>query len=168
MSFRLQRLTFLTPLVALGLAITGCDDESYVEPPIVDQPNGPQNQLVVVSDVRPPAISGGTLAVTRDGLSAVVSDPDRDRVVLVDLATYEVKKEIALEAGDEPGRVIEDAAGVAHVALRRGGAIVSIDISTGDVLARREVCAAPRGVASFAPSRRVERLARGQYPCRSA
>jgi hypothetical protein len=147
MSFRLQRLTFLIPLAAL----TACDEETTNQPPIVDPPTDPENQLVIVSDVRPPAISGGTLTVTHDGLVAVVSDPDRDRVVLVDLADASVKKEIALEAGDEPGRVIEDANGVAHVALRRGGAIVSIDIAAGEIVARREVCAAPRGVASFAP-----------------
>ena len=34
---------------------------------------------------------------------------------------------VALNAGDEPGRVVADAAGRVHVALRRGGALVSID-----------------------------------------
>ena len=150
MSLRIKRLTFLTPLFALGLGV-GCDDESSVAPPFVDPPNDPENQVVIHSDVRPPAISGGTLAVTRNGLTAIASDPDRDRIVLVDLSTNAVKKEIPLESGDEPGRVVEDALGIAHVALRRGGAIVSIDVDSGDVLGRREVCAAPRGVVSFAP-----------------
>ena len=35
----------------------------------------------------------------------------------------------------------------AHVALRRGGALVSIDPATGTILERRAVCAAPRGIA---------------------
>jgi hypothetical protein len=52
-----------------------------------------------------------------------------------------------LTPGDEPGRVVEDAAGRAHVALRRGGAIVSIDVASGTIAARRSVCAAPRGIA---------------------
>ena len=55
--------------------------------------------------------------------------------------------DIALSAGDEPGRVVVDAAGRAHVALRRGGALVSIDTVSGTLLQRRAVCAAPRGTA---------------------
>ena len=54
---------------------------------------------------------------------------------------------VALNAGDEPGRVVADSAGRAHVALRRGGALVSIDTTTGEILQRRSVCAAPRGAA---------------------
>ena len=50
-----------------------------------------------------------------------------------------------LTPGDEPGRVVEDAAGHAHVALRRGGAVVSIDVAAGTIVGRRAVCAAPRG-----------------------
>ena len=54
---------------------------------------------------------------------------------------------VPLAAGDEPGRVVADAAGRAHVALRRGGALVTIDTATGALLDRRAVCAAPRGAA---------------------
>jgi Cytochrome c len=151
MSLRIQRLSFLTPLLAVGLALSGCEDEYPTEPPVIDPPTAPENQLVVISDVRPPPISGGTLLVSHDGLNAIVADPDRDRIVLVDLASSDIKKEITLEDGDEPGRVIEDGSGRAHIALRRGGAIVSIDIATGELLGRRNVCAAPRGLASFAP-----------------
>jgi hypothetical protein len=94
----------------------------------------------------PPAISGGTLRVLADGKTVVAADPDRDRVYVVDLTTREVKSTIMLQKGDEPGRVVADAAGRVHVALRQGGALVSIDPAAGTVLARREVCAAPRGV----------------------
>jgi hypothetical protein len=52
-----------------------------------------------------------------------------------------------LTPGDEPGRVVEDGAGRAHVALRRGGAVVSIDVASGTIAGRRSVCAAPRGLA---------------------
>ncbi|WP_234023159.1 c-type cytochrome [Sorangium cellulosum] len=95
----------------------------------------------------PPAISGGTLAVSRDGLTAVAADPDRDRVWIVALQERKLRAEIALEKGDEPGRVVEDAAGRFHVALRRGGAVVSIDASGGPLADRRAVCPAPRGIA---------------------
>jgi hypothetical protein len=102
---------------------------------------------VVHAQVAPPAISGGTLRVLPDGHTAVASDPDRDAVYLVDLTAKAVTATIALSPGDEPGRVVVDAAGRAHVALRHGGALASIDTVSGTLLQRRDVCAAPRGVA---------------------
>ncbi|WP_437675544.1 c-type cytochrome [Sorangium sp. So ce131] len=95
----------------------------------------------------PPAISGGTLAVSGDGLTAVAADPDRDRVWIVDLKERKLRAEIALSKGDEPGRVVEDAAGRFHVALRRGGAVVTIDAAGGALVDRRAACPAPRGIA---------------------
>jgi len=95
----------------------------------------------------PPAISGGTLLVLADGTTAVAADPDRDVVWIVDLSTQSLVHQVTLQPGDEPGRVAEDAAGRVHVALRRGGALVSIDPKAGSVLARRAVCPAPRGLA---------------------
>ena len=91
-------------------------------------------------------VSGGNLLISADGKRAVAADPDRDRIVTVDLASGNVISDLALQPNDEPGRLIEDAAGRVHVALRRGGALVTID-STGQVLGRRAVCAEPRGVA---------------------
>ena len=91
-------------------------------------------------------ITGGTMTVSRDGSRAVISDPDRDRVVQVDLASEQVISETQLDVGDEPGRVVEDAAGRMHVALRRGGAIATLD-ETGAITDRRSVCPEPRGLA---------------------
>ncbi|WP_234023160.1 c-type cytochrome [Sorangium cellulosum] len=85
--------------------------------------------------------------MSRDGLTAVAADPDRDRVWIVALQERKLRAEIPLEKGDEPGRVVEDAAGRFHVALRRGGAVVSIDASAGTLADRRAVCPAPRGIA---------------------
>jgi mono/diheme cytochrome c family protein len=93
----------------------------------------------------PPPISGGTLLVTKDGL-AVAADSDRDGVWLVDLATKAVRA-VALQPGDEPGRVVEDGAGRVHVALRGSGAVATIDLASGNVTSRTSVCPAPRGVA---------------------
>jgi hypothetical protein len=95
----------------------------------------------------PPAISGGTLRILKDGKTAVAADPDRDRVYIVDLTSRTVTSTVMLQPNDEPGRVVADAAGRVHVALRRGGALVSIDPTTGAILQRRAVCGAPRGVA---------------------
>ncbi|MBS1120031.1 MAG: cytochrome peroxidase [Deltaproteobacteria bacterium] len=92
-------------------------------------------------------ITGGTITVTRDGTRAIVSDPDRDRVLAVDLTSGAVSGEVALDPGDEPGRVIEDGAGRIHVALRHGGALVTLDAAVQQITARRFVCNEPRGLA---------------------
>jgi mono/diheme cytochrome c family protein len=106
-------------------------------------PTGPQVQP---SSQQPPAISGGTLLVLPSRV-AVAADPDRDVVWIVDLNGLAAPIAVKLQPGDEPGRVAQDAAGNVHVALRRGGALVSIDPLSATVLERRPVCAAPRGVA---------------------
>jgi hypothetical protein len=116
-------------------------------PGISFSPFPPNYGSTVSSAVSPPAISGGTLRVLSDGNTAVAADPDRDRVYIVDLAARTLRSTIVLNPGDEPGRVIGDSQLRAHVALRHGGALVSIDTVTGVLLQRRAVCAAPRGVA---------------------
>ncbi len=107
--------------------------------------------LYMDPDPPPPGrpITGGTLLVTRDGNFAVASDSERDRVVMVDLSTNTLVASVPLEPGDEPGRLVEDGAGRIHVALRRGGAVVTIagTISGEPAVDRRPVCAAPRGLA---------------------
>ena len=121
-------------LAALPLFLVACTD-----------PGGP-------SPPPPPTwgvpITGGTMTITRDGAFAVVADPDRDRILSVELATDRVVAQLALDPGAEPGRVIEDGAGRLHVALRRGGAVLTLDsAATAHVIARREPCAEPRGLA---------------------
>jgi hypothetical protein len=107
----------------------------------------PQVGATHTAAVPPPAISGGTLRILADGVTAVAADPDRDQVYIVDLKQKAVTATVTLQPGDEPGRLAADAAGRVHVALRHGGALVTIQASTGAILARRPVCAAPRGVA---------------------
>jgi hypothetical protein len=106
---------------------------------------------VTTADTPPPAISGGTLLVLSNGTTAVAADPDRDRVYVVNIASASVITTVALHAGDEPGRLVEDGAGNVHVALRGGAAIATIDPTTGQVTMRRAACATPRGIA-YAPS----------------
>ena len=89
-------------------------------------------------------ISGGNMIVGAGGSHAFVADADRDRILDVDL-TAGTSTVIALNPSDEPGRLVEDAAGRVHVALRRGGALVTIQ--NDQIVARRAVCAEPRGVA---------------------
>ena len=90
-------------------------------------------------------ISGGTLTVTRDGKTAVAADPDRGRVFLADLGTKAVRS-VVLDEKDELGRVVEGESGIVYVVARRGGAILRIDVATGNAQ-RFPVCNAPRGVA---------------------
>ncbi len=127
---------------ASSLAACAPWDLGEDEPPQVDDPGS-----VAIAAEPPPAISGGTLAVSRSAVRAVASDPDRDRVWIVDLQAQQLTAEIVLEKGDEPGRVVEDDAGRFHVALRRGGAIVTVDADSGKVVERRAACPAPRGIA---------------------
>jgi hypothetical protein len=101
----------------------------------------------VTAAVPPPPISGGTMLVTHDGTTVVVADPDRDLVYVVDVASRTLLQTIALQSGDQPGRVAEDGAGRVHVVLRGSGALVTLDPARGNVLARRAACPAPRGVA---------------------
>jgi mono/diheme cytochrome c family protein len=95
----------------------------------------------------PVPLSGGTLLMLDDGVTAVATDPDRDQVYLVDLSTSALRATIALQRGDEPGRSVEDGAGRVHVVLRGGGALVTLDAHAGVIVERRAVCAAPRGIA---------------------
>lgn len=109
-------------------------------PPIPEQSPGRPSSI-------PPPISGGTLIVAADGTTAVAADPDRDKVYVVDLKARKLLHTVALEPGDEPGRLVEDSGRRVHVALRSGGALLTIGIDSGVVIARRSVCSAPRGVA---------------------
>lgn len=129
-------LSLLGAAVAAG-AVAACSSPA---PEVPDDPNP-----LHTAAKPPPPISGGTLHVTPEGL-AIAADSDRDVVWLVDLATQGVRK-VALQPGDEPGRVVVDLAGRAHVVLRGAGAVASIDLAAGAVVARQPVCAAPRGLA---------------------
>ena len=136
--------------MALGLALGGCN--SFDKP--ADTTNGGARLVIPVDDrpavtapTAPLPISGGTLSVLSDSSAAIVGDPERDRISVVDLASLSLRHTIQLMPGDEPGRSVEDAQKHVHVALRSGGAVVSIDPVTGAILDRRAVCKAPRGIA---------------------
>ncbi len=139
----------------LGLSLlTGACTDPARNPNFAPDPD-PRwaDESIVQSDVAPPPISGGTLLVSRDGRTAFASDPDRDLVWAVDLgdpvdgAPPAVRFATALEPGDEPGRLAEDARGWIHVALRSGGAVASFDPGFAQDVRRTSVCPEPRGIA---------------------
>jgi hypothetical protein len=103
-----------------------------------------EGKVVHAEHVAP--VLGGTLSVTRDGATVVAADPDRDAVFLVDTKSKQMRP-VVLQRGDEPGRVVEGAAGTLYVALRRAGALATIDVASGTLLSRTPVCASPRGLA---------------------
>jgi mono/diheme cytochrome c family protein len=109
----------------------------------------------VQADKPPPAVSGGTLHVTPDGTFAVIADSDRDRIVIVDLMSQSVVATVALEAGDEPGRIAAGEGDEVYVALRGGAAVVTVDVKGGTLVERRAACAGPRGLAYDAPHREL-------------
>ncbi|UJR81981.1 hypothetical protein [Sandaracinus amylolyticus] len=112
--------------------------------------NDPYRDTPVVSlDDPPPPISGGTLAA--DARIAIAADPDRDRVLVVDLDTHDVRA-IEIAAGADPGRVVLAPEGRAFVALRRAGAVLEIDVEHATIVAEHAVCSSPRGLAA-APGR---------------
>jgi hypothetical protein len=103
--------------------------------------------LPVVHSERPAVpIIGGTLLVLDDQGRVVAADPDRDQVYVVDLTTGALQATVALEPGDEPGRLTAASGATIFVALRRGNAVVAIDTDMGSVLGRIAVCDAPRGI----------------------
>ena len=147
-------------LLAASAAVVACGGGSRSSPFLVGPPMAvdagiagglqPVYNPVVTQPVAPPPISGGTLAVSSDGSSAFAADPDRDAFYVVDLQTHS-SATVALNPGDEPGRVVEDSAGHVHVVLRRAGAVASIDPATKTVLGRTSICPRPRGIA-YMPS----------------
>lgn len=124
-------ISIMRRLLGVGIALAaGCSIDTGEEPPPPPTWGVP--------------ISGGTMTVTRDGNRAVVADPDRDRVYVVDLVAEGLADTIVLPPRSEPGRVIEDAAGRFHVALRGSGELLTI---TGGDRHQRPVCGEPRGLA---------------------
>lgn len=109
----------------------------------------------IVQSASPPPIFGGTLAIAHGGNLAIASDPDRDRVYLVDLAARTVVHAVDVGEHALPFRIAEDGARRAHVTLRGTGELATIDLVSGQIVQRRWVCAEPRGVAYEAATDRV-------------
>jgi mono/diheme cytochrome c family protein len=99
-----------------------------------------------VTLARPPApLGAATLVIDDGGNVAVATDPDRDRVLVVELKGARRVRAAPLGTDEEPGRVALDATH-AHVVLRRAGAVASIELATGTIRDRRAVCGAPQGI----------------------
>ncbi|PRQ08607.1 c-type cytochrome [Enhygromyxa salina] len=135
-----MRTHFGLGLFVLLSALTACQSQDPEVPIIVD------NQAPVVSEVPPPAISGGTMLVLSDG-RVLIADADRDRVHIVSISPARFEADALFEEGAEPGRSVEGSEGLAHVVLRQAGDVATIDINSGEILERRHLCTDPRGIA---------------------
>src|SRR5438132_13348201 len=71
----------------------------------------PFPETVTYSSVRPPPLSGGTLLMSRDGTTALASDPDRDRILVVDTSAGVVLQSVPTSVGAQPGPAVEDSGG---------------------------------------------------------
>lgn len=144
--------------VLVGMTFFGCGME------VLPRLNDGSGTVIVEEPLDPnmrgafaprPAVSGGTLIALRDGQHVIAADPDTDMVwkVRVNGGT---PVGAALRIGDEPGRLVEDNGQRVHVALRRGNAIATIDVSGNPrVLVRRVACIEPRGIAFDSANDRV-------------
>jgi mono/diheme cytochrome c family protein len=111
-------------------------------------PSAVDNRPVAVTGRSVPAISGGTLLALSDGRRALVADPDRDKISIVDFVGDFFSGVLTLERGAEPGRAVEDKAGHAYVVLRGTGEVLTVDLANATVQGeRRKVCLQPRGIA---------------------
>ena len=138
----------MTKRAALGMvawALAGCLPPVDVLP----QPE-PRSEFMDPRVAQPavhvdglPPISGGTLTVLPQAI--LVSDPDRDRIVVVDRVAGVVTP-ATLPAGSEPGRIAVDGGGRAHVVLRGSGEVYSFSLDAPAAGTRREVCPMPRGI----------------------
>ncbi len=97
----------------------------------------------------PPPVTGGSVRIVKSGDAsfAIVADQEEDVIDVVSLdGTPALAGQIALAPGDQPNRMVADAAGLVHVVLRGGGAIATIDPRKASLVNRRSVCPAPRGI----------------------
>lgn len=121
----------MIPLLVVGCA--GPEDVTPMGPVWAAEQRAPGNLPVW----------GGTIAV--DGERAVLSDPDGDRVLIVDTAGAKVQAVVELEPGSAPFRVAIDG-DRAFVTLRGSGQLAELDLAAGSLTSAEPVCAEPRGV----------------------
>jgi DNA-binding beta-propeller fold protein YncE/mono/diheme cytochrome c family protein len=98
-------------------------------------------------DDAPPPIFGGTLLVTDDDQLAIVADPDRDAIHVVDVAGRKLLGAVATSHHAYPFRAAEGPGGTVYVTLRGTGELLAFDRATRATLWTSPVCDEPRGLA---------------------
>jgi hypothetical protein len=150
---RLNEKLALSSVVPLLLTLGGCSPDLPPPEPVVTLDGllttTRPAQLRRPAD-QPPPLTGGTVLVTRDNRFAVVSEPDADRIYLVDLEPSASPRVRPLSVGSqaEPGRCTEGESGSVHCLMRGSGEVLTIDLAGGTVQERRTVCAEPRSIVA--------------------
>lgn len=151
-----MRVTRVFAIVLATMCVAGCGERGELTSEVTEGPPTEWNRRptqaplflpegVAVADPPPPPIQGGSLLATTTGF-AVVADQDRDAIFVVSLDSDAVTATLALEPGDQPGRMVEGDRGFVHVVLRGGGAVVTLDPATGELLSQQRVCSTPSGI----------------------
>jgi hypothetical protein len=136
------------------LGLIGCGVSTVLYEPDPPSPTGTTVQPVfngeaIQAATAPPPVTGGSVRIVKSGGAsfAIVADQEEDVIDVVSLdGTPALTGQIALSPGDQPNRMVADAAGMVHVVLRGGGAIATIDPRKASLVDRRSVCPAPRGI----------------------
>lgn len=136
-------------LLALTAAV-GCAFNETKKPdptPTGSSPNPVLGGEAISAPTAPAPLAGGTLFVSSVTGRAYASNADRNVVDVIDTSKTAMSKIWSADVGDgaEPGRIVEDATGKAHVVLRRAGRIATLDVANKTVTFR-QACPAPRGI----------------------
>lgn len=130
----------------VAVAALGCAPPE--EQPVAGGGSGPMRGAPASTLAeRTSELSGGTLTLSAAGDTAVVSDPDRDQVVVVNLETGAIKGRAILARRTRPGRATVDGEGNFAIALRGTGELLRLSARTGATLSRVAVCGEPVDVA---------------------
>jgi len=134
--------------VLLGL-LSGVACQSLEAPPEARPFTGVRDTRapIVKADTPPPPVDGGTLLALSDRRRVVVSDRDRNRILVVDFESDLVARSHQLEPGSRPGRAAQDATGRVFVVLEGSGELVTLEANSFDLGERRAVCSLPRGLS---------------------
>ena len=141
----------LSAMLGLGGAcVPAPHDAMPEEPGGAAKPTPIATPTPVVPSARlgsPPALTGGTLLILRDGNTAVAADPDRDAVFVVDLVSERLRATASLNPGEQPGRLVQGPGDTVFVVLRQAGSVLALNSRDGKISKRQPVCPAPRGIA---------------------
>ncbi len=129
-------------VLATVLVFAACQPE---ETPVLPRGGGGSSQSTTTSG-RSPLVLGGTVTPAAGGDLAIVSDPERDLVHVIDVRNVSRRATLRLPAGSQPTRSVEDRFGAVHVVLRGTGQLATIAIGSGTLVRTTSVCPEPRGV----------------------
>ncbi|MCU0697213.1 MAG: c-type cytochrome [Myxococcaceae bacterium] len=98
-------------------------------------------------------IFGGTVTLAGGGDFAVVSDPERDLIHVVDVRNRALVGQIRLPQRSQPTRGVEDGRGQVRVLLRGTGQVATVAVASATLVRSESVCPEPRGLTWDAASK---------------